>query len=82
MLVSISSLVDQFETLPFSIVLCHPFSVAEHETAKSISSIGIHFCQNFTQNRLPDIKAYRRLDEFDLQKLICSKKKMTNLDPI
>ena len=57
-----------FETLPFIFVLCHPFSstaiqirrsqyIADHETAKAISSIGIHFRQSFNQNRLPDVKA-------------------------
>ena len=30
-------------------------TVAEHEAAKLILSIGIHFRQSFTQNRLPDI---------------------------
>ena len=32
-------------------------TVAEHETAKTISSIGIHFRQSFNQIRLPDVKA-------------------------
>ena len=43
---------------------CHPFSstaikitVAEHETANTILSIGIHFLQSFNQIRLPDVKA-------------------------
>ena len=56
-----------FETLSFNFVLCHPFfvncnsnssvTIAEHETAKRISSIGIHFRQSFNQIRLPDVKA-------------------------
>ena len=41
-------------------------TVAEHKTAKSFSSIGIHFRQCFTQNNLP-YKAHITLDEFEWQ---------------
>ena len=65
MLISISSLVDQFRNIVIQyralspvFVNCNSNSsvtVAEHETAKSISSIGIHFRQSFNQIRLPDL---------------------------
>ena len=67
MLVSISSLVNQFLNIAIQFRALSPFfvncysnssvTVAEHETAKAISSIGIHFRQSFNQNRLPDVKA-------------------------
>ena len=67
LLVSISSLVDQFwniviqfRALSSVFVNCISNSsatVAEHDTAKAISSIGIHFRQSFNHNRLPDVKA-------------------------
>ena len=52
---SVSCFVTRFRQLQFKFV---GHSIAEHKTAKSISSIGIHFRQSFTQNRLPDIKAH------------------------
>ena len=68
MLVSISSLVDQFWNIAIQFRALSPVFVncysnssvkvaIKHETAKSISSIGIHFRQRFNQNRLPDVKA-------------------------
>ena len=65
MLVSISSLVDQILNIAIHalspvFVNCYSnlsVTVAELETAKAISSIGIHFRQSFNQNRLPDVKA-------------------------
>ena len=66
MLVSISSLVDQFWNIAIQFrdlspvfVNCNSNSsvtVGEHKTAKSISSIGIHFRQSFTKILLPDIR--------------------------
>ena len=66
MLVSISSLIDQFWNIVLQFrdlspifVNCNSNSsvtVVEHKTAKSILSIGIHFCQSLTQIRLPDIR--------------------------
>ena len=68
MLVSISSLVDQFWNIVIQFRALSPVffqlqfkfvshSIAEHETAKTISFIGIHFRQSFDQNRLTDVKA-------------------------
>ena len=67
MLVSISSLVDQFWNIVIQIRVLSPVfvncnsnssaTVAEHETAKASSSIDIHFRQKFNQSRLPDVKA-------------------------
>ena len=61
-----SSLVDQFRNIVIQFRALSPVfvncnsnssvTVAEHETGKSISSIGIHFRQSFTQIRLPDIR--------------------------
>ena len=51
---SISCFVTRFRQLLFKVV---GHSIAEHETAKAFSSIGIHFRQSFNQNRLPDVKA-------------------------
>ena len=58
-------------------MLCHPFSstaiqicrsqYAENETAKAISSIGIHFRQSFNQNCLLDVKAQYTPDKFEWQ---------------
>ena len=66
MLVSILSLVNQFWNIVIKFRALSPVfvnynsnssvAVAEHETAKAISSIGIHFRQSFNQNRLPDVK--------------------------
>ena len=66
MLISISSLVDQFRNIVIQFRALSPIfyncnsnssvTVAEHETANSISSIGIHFRQSLTQIRLPDIR--------------------------
>ena len=60
---SISCFVTHFRQLQSN----SSVTVAEHETANSISSIGIHFRQSFTQNRLPDIKAHITIDEFEWQ---------------
>ena len=67
MLVSISSLVDQFRNIVIKFRALSPVfvncnsnlsvTVAEHETGKTISSIGINFRQSFNQIRLPDVKA-------------------------
>ena len=67
MLVSISSLVDQFWNIVIQFRALSPVFVncnsnssvteAEHEPAKTISSIDIHFRQSFIQIRLPDVKA-------------------------
>ena len=64
---SISSLVDQFLNIVIQFRALSPVfvncnsnssvTVAEHETAKTILSIGIHFRQSFNQIRLPDVKA-------------------------
>ena len=64
---SISSLVDQFLNIVIQFHALSPVfvncnsnssvTVAEHETAKTISFIGIHFRQSFNQIRLPDVKA-------------------------
>ena len=93
MLVSISSLVNQFETMSFNFVLCHPMdmvtrfrqlqfkssvTVAEHETAKTISSIGIHFRQSFNQIRLPGVKAQEHLTNLNA-KIMNLFERMTNL---
>ena len=64
------NIVIQFRALSPVFVNCNSNSLvtgAEHETAKSISSIGIHFRQSFIQNRLPDIKAHITIDEFEWQ---------------
>ena len=68
MLVSISSLVDQFWNIVIQFRALSPIfvnrnsnlsiTVAEHETAKTISSIGIHFRQSFNQIRLPGVQAH------------------------
>ena len=67
MLVSISSLVDQFWNIVIQFRALSPIfvncnsnssvTVAEHETVKTISSIGIHFRQSFNQFRLPGVEA-------------------------
>ena len=64
-LVSISSLVDQFWNIVIKFRALSPIfvncnsnssvTVAEHETAKTISTIGIHFRQSFNQIRLPGV---------------------------
>ena len=75
-----------FETLSFNFVLCHPFSstaiqirrsqyLTEHETAKTISSIGIHFRQSFNQIRLPGVEAQTNLND----KILNLFEGMTNL---
>ena len=55
-----SNIAIQFRALSPVFVNCYSnlsVTVSEHETAKAISSIGIHFRQRFNQNRLPDVKA-------------------------
>ena len=50
---SISCFVTHFRQLQFN----SSVTVAEHETTKTISSIGIHFRQSFNQIRLPGAEA-------------------------
>ena len=69
-LVSFSSLVDQFWNIVIHFRALSPIFVscnsdlsvivAGHETAKSISSVGIQFRQIFIQSRPPDIRSTDR----------------------